>query len=341
MRSLKSFSRLFTKVAIFALAASYLTACSGSRGWVSVPKGDPTSETSEPDRQYSIDWNIPANGEVAPGYLINLQSPDPKVNGDFRVEFDRVVKLPYDITVNTTSLSEEELVDKIRSAYKTYFRSPADVKISIAKKEYLLDVQGLVKKPGQYPFKENASLDEIIARAEGLSESNNRAQSARYVRISGRSGRNGLIRLADYHSGAKAMQPRWQGGEVLFFQSEGGSLSDSERKQSNIVHILGQVKDPGDYAVEENADFFTYLVKAQGPNDRADLNNVTLIRSQKDQTQALSFDMQDVENIPHIQAGDTLIFNADNATNVEKSSRLWANFANIVSTIGVLIIATK
>ncbi len=327
-------------VSLFALLALGLSGCSNSSKWVSIPKYESSTQGRDEVRAESFPWSKRPQDEVAPGYLIGISSPDPKVNGEYRIEFDNVLKLPYEIRVNTKGLTLGQLQAEIQKSYLAYFRSPSAIKVILAKKEYLVDVQGLVKKPGQYAVKQNSSLDEVIAKAEGLITGSSRDDVARYVRVSGPSG-SGMIRLADYHSGAKALVPNWQGGDVLFFQTEGGALVDSGQRGGGLVHVLGQVKNPGDYSVEQNADFFTYLIKAGGPNDRADTGNITLIRTQEDRTSALSFDMQNVARIPQILPGDTVIFNADNASPLEKKSRLGANFANILSTIGIIVIALK
>jgi len=316
------------------------SACSTSSNWVAVPKYPIVNDGVGSSQSASYQWNRRPSGQIAPGHLIALDTPDPKVQGEYLIEFDNTLKLPYDVRIDTAGLTESQLTEKIRSAYQSYFRSPSSIKVSIAKKEYMVDVEVLVKKPGQYAVQQNGSLDEIIAKADGLSVSNNRDEVARYVTIKGTSG-SGTIRLADYHSGVKTIISSWQGGETLFFQSEGGPLADAGKSAANLVHVLGQVKNPGVYAVEDKADFFTYMIKAGGPNDRADLGNITVIRFQENQTNALSFDMQDVKHIPQILSGDTIIFNADNASPFEKKSRLGANLANILATIGVIIIAIK
>ena len=317
-----------------------LAACSGPR-WVPLPKQSysATPDSSELAESSSVLYERPPN-EVAPGNLIEIRSPDSKLNGDYRVEFDGSLKLPYNVRVNSFGLTEDQLTDSIRSSYRTYLRSPNEIKVTVSKKEYLVDAQGLLNKPGKYVVKQNTSLDEIIAEAGGVQTGTNPENVPRFVRINGLGGTT-VIALADYHSGNHKLQPNWQGGETLFFQTEGGAASASLQRESNSVRILGQVKNPAEYAAETNADFYTYLIKAGGPTDRADLGNIMVIRHQTGQTSALTFNLLDTSEIPEIVPGDTIILNADNATPLEKKGRIGASFANIITSLGIIAIALK
>lgn len=326
--------RLILQITSLAILCS----CSGPH-WTKTPLSPSTSLESSSSNaagsKSSYDWNRNITSDIRPGYLIGLNSGDPKVNGEFRVEIDGTLKLPYNVQVKTSGVDEKLLQSEINSAYRGYFRSADEVKVSILKRERLLDVQGLVEKPGQYPFRQNASLDEVIAQAGGLQE--NLENKVQYVRIEG-DNQSAIIRLADYHSGIKSMTPSWQGGESLFFQTEGVNFSDNSNSNS-IVRILGEVKNPAEYSIDPNSNFFTYLVKAGGPTDRADLGNVTLLRSSKTESSTISFNTQSSDEIPAIKPGDTIIVNADNASQFEKKSRIGANIANIITSIGIIIIA--
>ena len=253
------------------------------------------------------------------------------------MSFNDTLRLPYKVQVSTAGLNDDQLQSAIRDGYKSYFRSPKDLKVIVKRNEFLVDARGLIKKPGQYVIQKESSLDELIAAAGGLQESSSTDKSPKYVRITGPDG-NAFVRLADYYAGGKDLSPTWQGGETLFFQSD-NSLSDGKGAGRSAVSILGQVKNPSEYSVESQGNFYTYLVKAGGPTDRADLSNVTLLRAENGQEYGLNFSAMDFKKIPPIRGGDTLIVNADNPTVTEKQTRIAANIANIISAIGIIIIA--
>lgn len=333
-------TKYFCSILLVPVILFSLGACAKPPQWVAIPRYTPAdpAEVSSKASSSGFSWKNRPTGEIAPGYLLSIRSPDPKVNGEYRVEFDNVLKLPYNVRVNSAGLNEEQLTDAIRSSYQAYFRFPKDIKVSVVKKEYLVDAQGLVKKPGRFLLKQDSSLDEIIAQAGGLQEGNGPNNVPQYARISGPTG-SGVVRLADYYSGTKGLTPSWQGGEVVFFQTEGSPLHAANQADQNTVHLLGEVKNPAEYGVADQADFFTYLIKAGGPTDRADLANVTLIRSEGKQSRALNFSMLDTTKIPQILPGDAIILNSDNSSPLEKNSRVGASFANIVSALGIIAIA--
>jgi protein involved in polysaccharide export with SLBB domain len=184
---------------------------------------------------------------------------------------------------------------------------------------------------------ETTSIDEIIALAGGLNEKDP-SSKVRYLHIRGQDGA-GIIRLADYHSGIQTLDPHWQGGERLFFQTDAPLFTYSSPKDSSIVRIMGQVRAPAEYAVKPGATFFTYLLQAGGPTDRADLANITLIRSDTNSTRARTFNSQNFHDVPPIEPGDTLIVNADVATPAEKSTRVAASIASVLTSLSMLAIA--
>lgn len=317
----------------FLMIVLLLAGCTESR-WVTVPNSASTNKTGQSFESSGFPVTDRLSTAIAPGYLIGLRSSDPKVKGEFRVEFDGTLKLPYNVKLTAADLSESQLRDEIRNAYRTYFRSPNDINVTVLQKEYLVDAQGLVQKPGRYVLKEDGTLDELIAQAGGLQDSSSAEGKAKYAFISTATGTHGLIKLADYHSG-KQQKAHWLGGESVFFQSD----AQGGAKGNTAVTVLGQVKSPSQYVAEETGDFYTYLIKAGGPTDRADLGNITVIRPNGNTTSALSFDAQSPASIPQILPGDTIIVNADNPSQLEKKSRVWANFANIISALGIIVVA--
>jgi protein involved in polysaccharide export with SLBB domain len=127
-----------------------------------------------------------------------------------------------------------------------------------------------------------------------------------------------------------------QGGETVFFQSERPRGATPGR---DYVQVLGQVRSPGDYPYTPGADFYEYLIRAGGPTDRADLHNVTLVRNIGDrQREAVNFALDESDQIPAIQGGDTLLLHADNPSPLEKKSRVIGGFASILSTIATVVL---
>ena len=287
-------------------------------------------------------WQTRPNSEIAPGFEIHIENAeDAKINGTFRVGPDGNLKLPYDVKVKAAGSTVPQLQQDVRNGYKSLLKAPA-MNVTIANREYYVDVRGLVRKPGQYLVKDTSSLDELIAKADGLQESarpdgsGNQAQ-AEYARIE-QLGVTGVIRLRDYFSGQSELIPAWQGGETIFFQSERGAGALVGEATRDYVTVLGQVRNPGEYPYVANADVFHYFLKAGGPTDRGDVNELSLIKMTPSGRQVTTFRLEQSDSIPSINAGDTLIVGSDVPGPVEKKTRVIGGVASIITGVATIIL---
>lgn len=300
------------------------------------------AENAPAPRPVEFAWKTRPAGQVAPGYEIDLFNPtDEQMNGKFRIPFSGILELPYGIRVNTAGLSENSLKEKINSAYSNFYQTNPNLRISVVDKKFWIDVRGLVKKPGQYLVRSDSSLDEVIAQAEGLQEIPAQDPAPRYFRIE-QMGASALIKVSDYYAGAysgtELVNPRWQGGEVIFVQADPAA---PQERSVNYVQTLGQVRAPGEYPYRPDADFYYYLVKAGGPTDRANLDKIEIVRWDGALRRSFFFSLEEPEDqnqLPAIQGGDLLIVHADNASALEKRTRIVSDIATIITGIATVIV---
>lgn len=282
--------------------------------------------------------------QVAPGYEIELTSAsDEKLNGRYRIPFDGRLELPYGIIVQTNGLAENQLNQKIIGAYSDFFKAQPTMEIAIVDKMYYVDVRGLVKKPGQYLVRHDSSLDEVLAQAGGLNEPSTTAPElmAHYVRIQ-QGDNSATIKLSEYFAGVQGLDPAWQGGETFFFLSE--RRDEPAAVKQNYVQVLGQVRSPGDYPFSPEKDILDYIVRAGGPTDRANLDNVEVLRMDGQEKQSVVFDLQranDGDLLPQLKGGDILVIHAENPSPLEKKTRLAAEFSTIITSIAAIAIAVS
>jgi protein involved in polysaccharide export with SLBB domain len=285
---------------------------------------DPSEVQAKPESA-----TLPSD-EIAPGNKIRLScSDDRNLNGEFQVEFDRKLKLPYQITVDTTGLSAAELQSRLRTSYKPYFRSAPNLTATVAQRDFYVDVQGLVEKPGRYLLKKDSTLDELIAKAGGLQrEQGAREPLARYARVTQAEG-TAFVRLSEYYAGAAAPTPQWRGGDAVFFQTDGPSLTAS----GGYLQILGQVVRPGEYAFKDEGDFFYYLSKAGGPTEKADLEKIEVVRVIDFQKKTLTFALKEAKTLPPLKPGDIVMVPP------EKPSTAISNMTAIITSVSMALIA--
>ncbi|NLF24068.1 MAG: hypothetical protein GX589_00210 [Deltaproteobacteria bacterium] len=274
-----------------------------------------------------------ATDQIVPGYQIKLAcQEDKKLNGKYRVAFNGTVKLPHNITLQAAGHTVGALQNKIIQAYRPFFRSTPDIKVTLSQRSFFVDVQGLVEKPGQYLIKESGSLDEVIAKAGGLQRDfANRQLKARYARIT-RNGTVTFINLADYYSGSSADLEPWQGGESVFFQTDGGPETGGTTT-SRAVQMLGQVVTPGEYNFSPEADFFHYLSRAGGPTERADLERIEIVRIVNNEKRSVVFKLKEAKALPRLRPGDIVMIPP------EQPRTLISNFTSILSSISTAVIA--
>lgn len=283
---------------------------------------------------------------VAPGYLIQLVAlDDEKLNGSFRVNFNGMLKLPYGVNIQTSSLSEKELSASIGNAYKKYFKAEPDLQVSVIERDLWVDVRGLVKKSGKFLVKEDTSLDEVLAKAGGLQRDTLSNSLAQYVRINQSGADTAVVNMEDYYAGASYNLPIWQGGDTVFAQTRASTQQNDGRAQlgnieqvEQFIQLAGQVKHPGRFAYKSGQDFFYYLVQAGGPTEKADLNRLMIVREEMGQKQTIKANLEDLSTLPDIQPGDLLLLNGDVRDSSEKNLTIFTSLSQVVTSIASVVV---
>ena len=274
--------------------------------------------------------------DLAPGYEVRLGSiDDENLNGKYRIEFDGRLKLPYNQTVQTLGLTRSELKDKLVEQYRGFFKNTPNLSVTVVDEKLWIDVRGLVEKPGRYLIKPTASLDEALALAGGV----NRTAQVRYVKFQQLSG-NTTIKLSDYYSGASSARvPSWEGGDVLFLQSERDDVAKSSDTDGTYLQVLGEVRTPGEYRFVPGADFYYYMAKAGGPTQNANLLNIEILRGDASQKkESIRFEASGPKKIPGLRANDMVLIHADKQTQTERTISLASTIAGIINTALLIIL---
>ena len=298
------------------------------------------SETLPPlpeliDESAFVPWKPSPENIVSPGFEVEVSSPvDETIKGTFRVDKDGVLKLPYQVEVQAGGLSVPALVSAVNHSYTRLLVNP-NITVSIVNEEYYVEVGGLVNQPGVYPIPKGASLDELIAQAKGLQVGSDQQPRAQFARISQGAITN-TIRLQDYYSGQPGLLPSWKGGEKVFLQYTRNSLTASG--SSAFVRLVGQIKNPGEYRFQDGKDVYDYMILAGGPTEKANMDNLTLIRGlERGQRETISFSLQKSDAIPALRSGDVIMFQAENPSQLQKDAQTVGGFSGILSSfVGML-----
>jgi len=276
---------------------------------------------------------VTENSAIRPGFLIRLSNKiDAKLEGSFRVALDGSLKLPYNVTLMTSSLSLKALTTKVNESYQKYFKASPQIQVSIAERKYYIDVGGIVKKPGPMLVSEREKIEDIIKN----SSDGNIGTEARVVQIT-RGENNYYLDMQEYYQGLGANRsPRWYGGERVLFLKSSPALNPDD---SATIQILGDFKNPGGVAFKNGADFYYYLVKVGGTTATSDLERVQVIRQTPQGRAVTNGSAEDIAKYIHLSPGDTVILSSNLPGKYERNLQLGSTIATILSAIGILIIA--
>ena len=334
-------SPAFRGLCLIMSSLMMMTGCSTTRSqntWRNVGKAPSASAVQPP--QMADSWGARPEGlnvvdpQIVPGFLLNLSClADSKLNGDFRVEYNGDLSLPYDITLNSTAYTLSHLQKRLAELYRPYFKTASDIEVRVKERRYWLDVRGLVEKPGRYLVEPDASLDQVIGLAGGLSK----ITTPLSVRIQ-KGSKVFVLDLSQYYSQGED-HPQilgWLGGEVLFFQRDIAAPAGDRTSQSPSrlsIYMLGEVRRPGEYTLNPGSDFVDTLVQAGGFTERADLDYIEVIRRTGGKKRVFDFSWDEFQFAPTPRPGDIVLVQADRTTRLERHTTLVATLIAALATV--------
>ena len=279
--------------------------------------------------------------QLAPGYLLRLSSlEDKKLNGQFRVEFDGFLYLPYQVAIQASGVSLADVSRKIVESYRPFFKGEPRVQVSLEQRKLWVDVRGLVKKPGKILVFPDTGIDEILALVDGFLPNSN----VDSVRLDRAGAETTTLALGPYFTSGDASNiPRWRGGERIFFHSSSVRNPFFDEKQnSKAIRVLGEVKRPGLVPYREDADFLYYFTQVEGPSTLADLKKIEIVRGRMPGAESIVLNFESEKNLfPKLLPGDMILVHADRPTQLERTVPVLSGIAAVVSAVLLSILVFK
>ncbi len=270
--------------------------------------------------------------EIRPGFLIQLKSSlDPQLNGTFRVAFDGTLKLPYQVNLKTTDLTMKTLSQKINQSFSQYFKKGATIDVSLSEKKFWVEVRGLVQKPGLVLVAEREKIEGLIAKTGGLSQEN----EAHIVQVI-RGENNFYVDLQEYFQGSKAQKSAiWVGGEKVLFLKASAAVDSVD---SENIHLIGDVRNPGGFVFQTSTDFYHYLVKAGGTTATSNLEKIDVIRETRKGRVTTTGTADEIAKNIKLQAGDVIVVSSNMPGKFERNMQLSSTIASMISAIAILFV---
>ncbi|TDP01076.1 SLBB domain-containing protein [Marinomonas balearica] len=171
-------------------------------------------------------------------------------------------------------------------------------------------VMGQVGIPGRYRFTGKESFLDVLAAANGPSDSAD-LRAARVIHRNDRQAKTTKVNLALYFdTGDESLLPSLQAGDTLFLP--GKSLKDYNGQAQRSIKVMGALVSPGHYRFSDDMNLLDALAQAGGPTNSADISEVRIVHEGCCNTTSLVFDLAaylrspEGALLPVIRPGDTI-----------------------------------
>ncbi len=328
------------KLVVLALILN-LTACASKSERSEFPYTEDQpqqGETNTPHlptaREIRNDPATAADPVLQPGFVIEMTNiEDRKLNGSFKIEFDGSMHLPYNVVLKTSGLKLVDVKAEMSKAYRKFFKNPSSFNVQLKKRVYLVEVRGLVEKPGVLTIEPHSSLESIISQAGGLSKE----VPPKYLRVVHKDQSQLALSIVDYFkAGSQFAGLQIKAGDTLYFQvdtPEGGA----SMMNLTTIQIMGEVLKPGSLTYQPGHDLYDYLLQAGGPAPLADLSHIRIIRGPSQNRLIADMDLIEEEKRPVVHPGDLILVPYDKATPFEKKLTQTASIATIISAVALIL----
>jgi polysaccharide export outer membrane protein len=216
---------------------------------------------------------------VGPGDHIYLSVPQrPDLNRQLVVNDAGAVNLPLVGNVTVRGLNRLEIEAKLLQSLREYYPSVTRVEANITQSlSNVIFVSGEVRFPGKYSFPTDVNVWEAIREAGGPVPTAT-LSSVRVVQDRSRGGASVLVDVQSaIESGTVEALPILKPGDTII-------VPGAEETYTGVsgVNVTGAVIKPGNYRLTGRQDLMGAILMAGGPSDRANMENVRLIRPDND-----------------------------------------------------------
>ena len=210
----------------------------------------------------------------------------PELSGKRVIGPDGEIQLPFVGSFRVAGLSADDASRKITSALREdYLNTAASLTIDSYESNQVI-VLGHVAHQGVQIFSGDPTLLEALAKA-GVAPSTKDDPSAMPARCAIVRGRDRVMWID--------LRPLARGKDIsLNIPLHRNDIVFVPDQDDQLVYVMGQVKNPGPYAMTANMSFLEALSRAGGPNDNAQQGKIVLARPSNNTEQVV-----DLEDFVH------------------------------------------
>ncbi len=248
---------------------------------------------------------------VGPGDVLQLNVwQAPSLDRQITVRADGMAVLPMAGEIRAAGLTLQQLEEQVARRLGDFNRNVNQVSLTATEfKSRSIYVLGRVMSPGKYAYADAVNLFELIREAGGFADD---ALKTR-VKVVHRENGEEKIEYANVeqslNDGSIDKLPLVKSGDTIIVAKRNGTAEAG----SDGVHIIGEVRTPAIYALEDVNDLVGVMLLAGGPTDMGNMKNVRLVRADAaGNTVATEYNVEAylkmgaVSQNPMCQAGDTI-----------------------------------
>jgi len=160
-------------------------------------------------------------------------------------------------------------------------------------------LEGAVFQPGKYEILPNETLGDVISLAQGLKSEvdMNQGLICRY-QADGKSITTIHISPAELQNGGTESNLSLEDGDRIVFASRTDYHAD------NNVQVIGEVKYPGTYAIQDSISLLDLMHQCGGPTDKADLRNAQAFNNARAKAYDPSYSFLEMQNFETTNPSD-------------------------------------
>ncbi|HEU4365636.1 MAG TPA: polysaccharide biosynthesis/export family protein [Candidatus Krumholzibacteria bacterium] len=251
-----------------------------------------------------------AEYRVGPGDHIFLSVPQRQdLNRELTINEKGEVTLPLVGNVAVTGLTAGEIGSRLLQALREYYPSIKSVDVTVTRAlSNVIFVSGDVKIPGKYSFSESINVWEAIREAGGPMPTAT-LTTVRVIQDRSRGGQSFVVDVqAAIDGGSVQDLPILKPGDTVLVPAK-----EEVYTGSSGVNVFGAVVRPGAFPLAARQDLMSALMVAGGPNERAKLSNIKIVRPEPDGTaQTIKINLDkflekgDMKHNPRLFSGDTV-----------------------------------
>lgn len=234
----------------------------------------------------------------------------PSLDRQLTVRPDGMLVLPMAGELRAAGSTVQQLEEQIVRRLSDFNRNVTQASLSVVEfKSRSIYVLGRVVTPGKYAYAEPIGLFDLIREAGGFADDALRTR----VKVVHRQEGQERVEYANVegalNNGSIDSLPLVRAGDTVIVSKRNGSLEAG----SDGVQVIGEVRSPAIYALEDVDDLVGVLLLAGGPTEMANLDKVRLVRTDASgTTRARTIDLEsylsrgEASQNPQCEPGDTV-----------------------------------